>query len=84
MTDPEGLEEGGNTMMGGGLSAPPPTTDVEGKVVKALDGLPMAFSPMMALAKGEKLVACEGVLKVLVVLLEAELVLNWNIWCNLR
>ena len=72
-------------MMGGGLSAPPPpATDGEGKVGKALGGLPIALSPMMALAKGEKLVACEAVLKVLVVLLEAELVLKWNILCNLR
>ena len=71
-------------MMGGGLSAPPPTTDGEGKVGKALGGLPIALSPMMALAKGEKLVTCEVVLKVLVVLLEAELVLKWNIRCNLR
>ena len=71
-------------MMGGGLSASPPATDGEGKVGKALGGLPIAFSPVMALAKGEKLVACETVLKVLVVLLEAELVLKWNIRCSLR
>jgi hypothetical protein len=67
--------------MGGGL----PTDEGVADVGKALRGLPIVFSPIMALARGENARFDDELLVKVLVLLLVEAVVKWNIvLCNFK